>query len=93
MGIGVSAKRKEMIVLKWLQIVKQIFYGSFQRNKTILVAKGYAQQPDVDFNEIFTPVSQLDTIRQLIVAGKKRGWMHQLDVKPLFLNGELEEPL
>lgn len=40
--------------------------GMVQRNKAMLVAKGYSQQQGVDYNETFALVARLDTIRTLI---------------------------
>lgn len=36
------------------------------KNKARLVANGYFQKLTIDFNETFTPVARLDTIRTLI---------------------------
>ncbi|RVW16037.1 Retrovirus-related Pol polyprotein from transposon RE2 [Vitis vinifera] len=38
----------------------------FKGLKLELVAKGYSQQPGVDFHETFAPVARLDTIRTII---------------------------
>lgn len=58
------------------------------------MAKGYSQQPGIDYNETFAPVAQLDTIRTLIAVAAQRGWLlHQLDAKVAFFNGELEEDI
>lgn len=63
-----------------------------QKNEARLVAKGYSQQPDIDFEETFAPVARLDTIRVLISFAANKGWkLFQLDVKSAFLNGELKE--
>jgi hypothetical protein len=63
-----------------------------QRNKAILVAKGYSQQQGVDYNETFALVARLDTIRTLITLAGQNGWLlYQLDVKSVFLNGEFKQ--
>ena len=57
-----------------------------------LVAKGYSQQPGVDFNETFAPVAHMETIRTVLaVAAQMELQVFQLDVKAAFLSGELEE--
>lgn len=66
--------------------------GSFQRKKARLVAKGYTQQLGIDFQETFASVPRLDTIRALIALAAQKGWsLYQLDVKFVFLNGELKD--
>jgi hypothetical protein len=66
--------------------------GMVQRNKAILVAKGYSQQQGVDYNETFALVARLDTIRTLITLAGQNGWLlYQLDVKSVFLNGEFKQ--
>ena len=57
-----------------------------------LVAKGYSQQPGVDFNETFAPVAHMETIRTVLaVAAQMELQVFQLDIKAAFLCGELKE--
>lgn len=87
-------KDKEVIGVKWMYKVKYNPDGSVQRIKARLIAKGYSQQPSVDYNETFAPVARLDTIRALISIATHKGWvLYQLDVKSAFLNGELQEKI
>jgi hypothetical protein len=56
------------------------------------VAKGYVQQQGVDFDEVFTPVARLESVRLLLAYATGQGWLiHHMDVKSAFLNGELQE--
>ena len=57
-----------------------------------MVARGFTQQLDIDFNEMFAPVACMDTIRTVfaIVALNKQN-VYQMDVKSTFLNGYLED--
>ncbi|GKF27368.1 ribonuclease H-like domain, reverse transcriptase, RNA-dependent DNA polymerase [Tanacetum coccineum] len=60
------------IGLKWLYKIKRNADGSIMKYKACLVAKGYVQQPEIDFDEVFAPVARLETIQILIalVVGK-----------------------
>ena len=66
--------------------------GEVTKHKARLVAKGYVQKKGIDFDEVFAPVARLDTVRLLLAMAANRGWqVHHLDVKSVFLHGELEE--
>ena len=57
-----------------------------------MVARGFTQQPGIDFNETFTPVARMDTVRTVLAIAAQNKWhVHQMDVKSEFLNGYLEE--
>nr|GEY94048.1 retrovirus-related Pol polyprotein from transposon TNT 1-94 [Tanacetum cinerariifolium] len=62
------------------------------RNKAQLVAKGYAQEEGIDFEESFAPVACLEAVRIFIAyAAHKSFPIYQMDVKTAFLNGPLKE--
>ncbi len=61
-------------------------------HKARLVAKEYSQIEDVDFNEIFAPVTEFTTIRcMLAIRAAMDLEIHQIDVKITFLNGKIEK--
>lgn len=46
----------------------------------------------MDFDEIFVPVTRLETVQLLLALATKNSWeVHHLDVKTTFLNGEIFE--
>ncbi|GJS34044.1 retrovirus-related pol polyprotein from transposon TNT 1-94 [Tanacetum coccineum] len=62
------------------------------RNKSRLVAKGYAQKEGIDFEESFAPVARLEAVRLFIAyAAHKSFTVYQMDVKTTFLYGPLKE--
>jgi len=66
--------------------------GEVDRYKARFVAKGYKQKYDIDYEEVFAPVAQLDTGRLLISLTAYHRWkIYHLDVKSAFLNDILEE--
>nr|GEZ12306.1 retrovirus-related Pol polyprotein from transposon TNT 1-94 [Tanacetum cinerariifolium] len=62
------------------------------RNKSRLVAKGYAQKEGVDFEESFAYIARLEAVRLFITyATHKSFTIYQMDVKTAFLYGPLKE--
>ncbi|GJX80284.1 retrovirus-related pol polyprotein from transposon TNT 1-94 [Tanacetum coccineum] len=81
-----------IIALKWIYKVKLDEYGDILKNKAWSVAKVYLQEDDINFEESFAPVAQIEAIRIFIVnVASKNMTIYQMDVKTAFLNGELKE--
>jgi hypothetical protein len=78
--------------VKWVFKVKRDEHGAMSKHKELLVVKGYAQRYGIDYDEVFTPMARLDSIRLLIALAVHEGWeVHHMDVKSVFLNGDLQE--
>ena len=60
--------------------------------KARLVTKGYRQVHGVDYDETFSPVAMLKSIRIILAIAAFHDYeIWQMDVKTAFLNGVLEE--
>nr|GEZ31683.1 retrovirus-related Pol polyprotein from transposon TNT 1-94 [Tanacetum cinerariifolium] len=81
-----------VITLKWIYKVKLDKLGGILKNKARLVARGYRQEEGIDFEESFDPVARLEAIRIFLAyAAHKNMVVYQMDVKTVFLNGNLRE--
>ena len=62
------------------------------RNKTRLMAQGYTQMEGVNYDETFTLVAHMESIRILLaLACHLKFKLYQMDIKIAFLNRFLKE--
>ncbi|KAH9765249.1 hypothetical protein KPL70_001801 [Citrus sinensis] len=79
---------------KWVFRRKYNSDGSLQTFKARLVAKGFKQRNDIDYFDTYAPVARLTSIRVLFaIASLNNLYVHQMDVKTAFLNGDLDEEI
>ena len=87
-------KERKSLQNKWVYRIKQDGEGKKERYKARLVVKGFAQKEGIDFNEIFSPVVKMSSIRVVLgLIAALNLECEQLDVKTAFLHGELEEEI
>nr|GEZ75677.1 ribonuclease H-like domain-containing protein [Tanacetum cinerariifolium] len=77
---------------KWIWKIKHKALGKIKRYKTRLVAKGFSQRKGFDYEETFSLVVKMVTVRCLIGLTVVNNWpLYQLDVNNAFLYGDLVE--
>ena len=58
------------------------------------MAKGYTQKEGIDYEETFSPLAMLKSIRILLAVAASLDYeIWQMDVKTSFLNGSIEEDI
>ncbi|GJU23588.1 retrovirus-related pol polyprotein from transposon TNT 1-94 [Tanacetum coccineum] len=83
---------KNVINLKWLWKNKRDEENTVIRNKSRLVAKGYAQKEGIDSKIFGNPVALLEFVRLFHAYAHINPFtVYQMDVKTAFLYGPLKE--
>ena len=68
--------------------------GYIEKYKARLVAKGFPQKQTIDYFDTFALVTRISSIRILIaLASIHNLFIHKMDAKTNFLNGDLEEEI
>jgi ATP-binding cassette subfamily B (MDR/TAP) protein 1 len=90
----VKLPRNRKVPCKWVYRLKQVPDSFGPKYKAHIVGKGFRQEYGVDFDEVFSPVVKLPTLRFLLgVIALEDLELLQLDVKTTFLHGDLDEEI
>ncbi|GKG39624.1 copia protein, partial [Tanacetum coccineum] len=83
---------KRPIDTKWVYRNKKDERGIVIKNKSRLVAKGYTQEEEIDYDEVFAPVARIEGIRLFLAYDSFKDFMvYQMDVNSDFLYGKIEK--
>jgi hypothetical protein len=67
-------RNKNLIDCKWVYRIKKKSDGTIDRYKARLVAKGFKQRYGLDYEETFSPVVKIATVRTVLSLAVSRGW-------------------
>ncbi|GFZ21517.1 hypothetical protein Acr_29g0006790 [Actinidia rufa] len=77
---------KSTVECKWVYKIKTQADDTVDRYKARLVTRGFTEEYEIDYEEIFAPVAHLTSVRTLIAVAAARGWgLFQMDMKNAFL--------
>ena len=80
--LPIGAKK---IGVKWIYKTKLNEPGEVDKYKARPVVKGYTQEYEIDYTEVYTPVARMDIVRMIIAFAAQKDWkLYQLDVKSVF---------
>ena len=60
--------RKYVVGCKWIYKIKTHFDGSIERYKARLIAKGFTQEYEIDYEETFTPIARISSVHALLAV-------------------------
>jgi ATP-binding cassette subfamily B (MDR/TAP) protein 1 len=87
-------RNRKALPCKWVYRLKQVSYSSSPKYKVRIIAKGFRHEYGVDFNEVFSPVVKMTTLRFLLGEVALEDFeLLKLDVKTAFLHGDLDEEI
>jgi len=87
-------KDRNIVKSKWIYKIKQDGEGNIDKYKARLVAQGFTQEEGVDYNETYSPVTKMTTIRSLLAISALKSWtIHQSDFATAYLNSEISEEI
>ena len=92
MVFGRVSVEKKSLHNKWVCKLKE--EGGKKQYKERVLVKGFAQKKSIDFDEIFSFVVKMNSIRTILsLVALEDFHLEQLDVKMTFLHGDLEEEI
>ncbi|KAJ1032337.1 hypothetical protein NDA18_001823 [Ustilago nuda] len=78
-------------VVLWLKLDAD---GMPVKHKARLVARGFTQREEIDYQETFSPVAPLRVIRAILALAVQNNWeVHALDITMAYLNSMLKEAI
>lgn len=83
---------KKVVGNRWVYKRKLGPNGEVVRHKARLVAQGFTQQHGTDYDQTFSPVIRMESVRMMAAIATQRSMeIHQVDIATAFLNGILNE--
>ena len=82
------------ITVKWVFKLKLKADGTIEKYKARMVAHGFKQVEDIDFDRTYSPVANIFTIRTFIVIVNQLGFkITQFDITTAYLHGDIDREL
>ena len=89
---SLPSKDIKPINCRWVYAIKRDAFGNVLKYKARLVAKGFMEKFGIDYEDIFAPVANFNTIRTAFAIAAAKNWtVYQDDQKTAFLNASLEK--
>ncbi len=87
-------QRASTVKNRWVYKIKEDEKGNQVRFKSRLVARGFTQKHGINYQETFSPVVRIDTLRLvLILATHLKMDISQMDIKSAYLQSPIDYPI
>ncbi|GKB64856.1 putative ribonuclease H-like domain-containing protein [Tanacetum coccineum] len=87
-----NLKEHGFLSTKWVFKNKKDERGIVIRNKARLVAQGYTQEEEINYDKVFATVARIEAIRLFLAYASFKDFMvYQMDIKSAFLYGKIKE--
>jgi hypothetical protein len=67
-------KGRKIFRCKWFYRTKYVSDGSVERHKARLVSKGLSQFEGIEYNETFSPIDKMNSIRLVLALATSHKW-------------------
>ena len=89
--LDVCPENVKSIGSRWVYAIKYDAFGTIERYKARLVGLGFMEKYGLDYQDIFAPVANVNTIRITCAIAAVKGWkVYQDDAKTAFLHAPLQ---
>ena len=86
--------RRKLVQCKWLYQKRVAADGTTCNYRARLVSKWFSRVQGVDYHETFQPMEKMDSIRLVLAIATSKHWeMHHMDVKSVFIHGDMNEEI
>ncbi|XP_075085021.1 uncharacterized protein LOC142168260 [Nicotiana tabacum] len=90
----IASSSSEVELVSYVEAVKDPRWVAAMKFKARLVAKGYSQRESIDYQETFSLVFKMVTIRTILSIDVVQHWhIYQMDVSNAFLQGDLHDEI
>jgi transposase InsO family protein len=92
--IVIPPENANIVGNRWTFVWKRDPQGNIIKPKSRLVAQGFTQTFGIDYQETYSPVARLTSLRTICAIAARNNWpIHQMDVDNAYLNATLPEPI